>query len=143
MINPQLPEYDHSLLIRTDFSDDVAWEQVCRLIQAPDPKFGCIANVECINDRAYASLLPEDVATFLPQNHQRRFVFMVDSRTITEASHPVLVVDLEEQPGRTFRVIPVEAWGPENNLRLGNMDFSNFADALEADGVFRGFPMPS
>jgi hypothetical protein len=27
----------------------------------------------------------------------------------------------------------------ENNLSLFNMDFFEFADAVEADGVFRGF----
>lgn len=68
---------------------------------------------------------------------------MVDTKTISDPTHPVLVVDLEEQPGRTFRVIPAEAWGPENNLRLANMNFSDFAGALDPDGVFRGFAMPN
>lgn len=143
MINPQLPEYDYSLLIRTDFSDDAAWQQVCKSIQTPDPKFGFIANVECINDKAYAGIPPENVESILPPNHQRRFVFMVDAKTIADPTHPVLVVDLEEQPGRTFRVIPAEAWGPENNLRQANMNFSDFAGALDPDGVFRGFAMPN
>lgn len=143
MITPQLPEYDYSLLIRTDFSDDAAWQQVCKSIQAPDPKFGFIANVECINDKAYAGIPPENVESILQPNHQRRFVFMVDAKTISDPTHPVLVVDLEEQPGRLFRVIPVEAWGPENNLRLANMNFSDFAGALDTDGVFRGFAMPN
>ena len=28
----------------------------------------------------------------------------------------------------------------ENNLSLFNMDFFEFADAVDDDGVFRGFP---
>jgi hypothetical protein len=28
--------------------------------------------------------------------------------------------------------------GVENNLSLANMDFDEFADAVDADGVFRG-----
>lgn len=143
MIKPQLPDYDYSLLIRTDFSDDAAWDQVCKKIQALHPKFGFIANVDCINDQACAGVRPGDIETILPQNHQRRFVFIVDTETITDPGHPLLVVDLVEQPGKTFRVIPAEAWGPENNLRLAKMDFSNFAEALDPDGVFRGFAMPS
>jgi uncharacterized protein DUF6924 len=30
-------------------------------------------------------------------------------------------------------------WGVENNLSLANMDFEEFADSVDADGVFRGF----
>jgi hypothetical protein len=28
----------------------------------------------------------------------------------------------------------------ENNLSLANMDFEEFAEAVDPDGVFRGFP---
>jgi len=51
----------------------------------------------------------------------------------------VLVVDLYSDPGRSFRVIPSELWGVENNLSLANIDFEEFADAVDRDGVFRGF----
>jgi hypothetical protein len=47
--------------------------------------------------------------------------------------------DMYHDPGRTFRVIPSEMWGVENNLSLSNMDFFEFADAADEDGVFRGF----
>jgi len=52
----------------------------------------------------------------------------------------VLVVDLYDEPGRSFRVVPQEAWSVENNLSISNMDFEEFADSVDADGVFRGFP---
>ncbi|MGF1568782.1 MAG: hypothetical protein ACFCVD_12050 [Nodosilinea sp.] len=45
-----------------------------------------------------------------------------------------------DEPGRTFRVIPREMWGVENNLSISNMDYYEFADSTDADGVFRGFP---
>jgi hypothetical protein len=57
----------------------------------------------------------------------------------TEPDHALLVVDLHKEPGRTFRVVPSEAWGVENNLSLANMDFEEFADAVDEHGVFRGF----
>jgi hypothetical protein len=76
----------------------------------------------------------------LPPDSQRPFVFLVDSEAVSQPDHAVLVVDLSEEPGRTFRVIPSEAWGVENNLRLANMDFADFADAVDDSGVFRGFP---
>jgi hypothetical protein len=61
-------------------------------------------------------------------------------KTFSDAEQPVLVVDLCEQPGRTFRVIPREMWGVENNLSIANMDYDDFANSADADGVFRGFP---
>jgi hypothetical protein len=30
-------------------------------------------------------------------------------------------------------------WSVENNLSLANMDFDEFADAVDAAGIFRGF----
>jgi hypothetical protein len=50
---------------------------------------------------------------------------------------------LYEEPGRTFRVIPSEMWSVENNLSVANMDFYEFADNVDLDGVFRGFPESS
>ena len=43
------------------------------------------------------------------------------------------------QHGKTFRVAPAYMWSVENNLSLANMDFSEFADHVDAGGVFRGF----
>jgi hypothetical protein len=63
----------------------------------------------------------------------------------TARSHPdlpILVVDLYDDPGRTFRVIPSEMWGVENKLSIANMGFEEFADAVDGDGIFRGFPQP-
>jgi hypothetical protein len=140
VLSPSLPEDDYSLVIRTDFSDDTAWDHVCRLIQEPQTDYGFQASVECISDRACSGLMPRNVASVLPSNSQRPFVFLVDAKAIALHEHSVLVVDLLEEPGRSFRVIPSEAWGIENNLRLGNMGFAEFSESLDTDGVFRGFP---
>ncbi|MGA7954370.1 MAG: hypothetical protein WCA07_12715 [Gloeobacterales cyanobacterium] len=137
---PTLPEYDYSLVIRTDFSDDAAWNEVCQAIRAPQTEDEFQASVECIDDETCAGLTADALASVLPEDSQRSFVFLVDSETISRSDHPVLVVDLVSEPGRTFRVIPSQAWGVENNLRLANMDFADFADSADEDGVFRGFP---
>lgn len=60
--------------------------------------------------------------------------------SLTDPEQPVLVVDLSNDPGRNFRVIPAEIWGVENNLSIANMDFEEFADSADPDGTFRGFP---
>lgn len=140
VIRRTLPEEDYSLVIRTDFSDDEAWAMVCRLIKMPRTRYRFQARVECISDATCEGLTPAEIRSILPPNSRESFVFLVDSEAIIRPDHPVLVVDLHEEPGRTFRVIPSEAWGVENNLSLSNMDFEDFAGSVDDDGVFRGFP---
>ena len=140
MLQPTLPDYDFSLVIRTDFTDDSAWERICRLLREPQTTYGFQASVECLSDRSCAGLQPQDVRSVLPADSQRPFVFLVDAEAMFQPDHAVLVVDLSEEPGRTFRVVPSEAWAVENNLRLANSDFAEFAEAVDDSGVYRGFP---
>jgi Domain of unknown function (DUF6924) len=54
----------------------------------------------------------------------------------------VLFVDFNElngQAGRTFRSIPPEVEPIVANLSLTNMDFAEFADSTNPDGIFCGF----
>ena len=44
-----LPYPDTALLIRTDFSDDQAWHEICAAARAPSPE-GFRAGLECIDD---------------------------------------------------------------------------------------------
>jgi len=67
-------------------------------------------------------------------------MFVVDHTTMTHEEHPVVVLDLWREPGRTFRVIPSQVWSVENNLSIANMDFFEFANNVGDDGIFRGFP---
>jgi hypothetical protein len=131
------PSSDKSLLLRTDFSDDAAWAAVCEAVQAPSEE-GFQAHVDCVSDRAYDGLSVEQLVALVADD--RTFAFVVDAITMTHVEQPVLVVDLCDEPGRTFRVIPREMWGVENNLSLANMDYHEFADNVDADGIFRGFP---
>lgn len=133
-----LPDTSYALVLRTDFSDDAAWDAVCRASTAPSPD-GFSANVTFVSDPAFADLTAEQI-TALPRVAYRRFVFLVDHVTITHSEMPVLVVDLLHEPGRWFRVVPTEMWSVENNLSIANMDFFEFADHADTDGVFRGFP---
>jgi hypothetical protein len=65
---------------------------------------------------------------------------VVDRATIAGADHPVLVVSLQRRHrGEHFRAVPSAVQSIENNLSLANMDWRDFADSVDADGVFRGF----
>ena len=134
-----LPGNRSAKVFRTDFSDSVAWKQVCSDLQKPQGRDGFRANVECVSDQANASVPVRDMVSRLRGSDQT-FAFLVDAETLKNPEHPVVVVDLADHPGQFFRVIPSQAWGVENNLSLSNMDFDDFAKAVDKDGVFRGFP---
>lgn len=125
-----------TLLLRTHFGDDGAWKAVCAEIEKPVGEVR--ARVTPLSDPQYDGASVDDVVRAAESNHE--LVLVADRETLTNAEHPVLVIDLDEERGRTFRVIPREAWSVENNLSLANMDFAEFADAVDEDGVFRGFP---
>ena len=95
--------------------------------------------MDCVSDPAFEGVTPSGVAELIRPGSRHTFLFLVDRRTVDDSEHPVVVVDLYGEVGRSFRVVPSEMWGVENNLSLANMDFDEFADSADADGVFRGF----
>jgi hypothetical protein len=135
------PKSDNSLLIRTDFSDDAAWEALCEASVEPDEEEGFQAHLDFISDRAYEGLTIEQLVAMCPKGGSHTYMFLADGRAQSDPEQPILVVDLYTEPGRSFRVIPREMWGVENNLSIANMDFEEFADCVDADGIFRGFPI--
>jgi hypothetical protein len=138
-----IPRAKNAVVQRADFSDDAAWDDLCAVMLEPTPRDGFRANLDFVSDRAFEGATVKDVLGHLPEGANRdfmfTFIFIVDRIALSNPEHPVLVVDLHDQPGRTFRVIPSEMWGAENNLSIANMDFADFAESADADGVFRGF----
>ncbi len=129
---------DATPVIRTDFSDEAAWKQIKREVAAANA-LGFAANVRFIDDRQYDGWSGQDLLQGLPDLADYGCVFVADSAAMSSAEHHLLVLDPFNPDGPTFRVIPLEAWGVENNLAIANMDYSEFAGAADADGVFRGF----
>ncbi len=134
----QLPETENPLVLRTDFSDQIAWEKICEAIQEPVDSFS--AYVEFVTDMAYQDITKEQLLQLIPENYVHSFIILVDHTAISQPEFPLLIIDLDEEPGREFRAIPSQIQGIENNLSISNMDFAEFADSVDEDGVFRGFP---
>lgn len=139
-----LPESEHALLLRNDYTDDAAWESVAAAACAPSDElraytgYDVRADVELIDNKEYEGVSPEQLVS-LNSKGFHTFIFVVDRIAQTHPDHPILVVDLYTEPGRTFRVIPAQVCAVENNLSLANMDYSEFADNVDRDGIFRGF----
>ncbi len=129
---------DATLLLRTDFSDQKAWEALLTTIGSPTEE-GFMANAEVLDSRAYQDLTTEQILALVPEGHQHRLLAVADKTTMSSAEMPLLVIDLLEEPRGEVRVIASEFWSIENNLRLANMDFHEFADAVDEDGIFRRF----
>ena len=125
------------MVLRTDFTDDVAWESICAAIRKPVGDFR--AYVDFVSDPEFEGVTADRLVSLVPKYPYRSFAFIVDKVALTHPEHPALAVDLQVEPGRAFRVIPSEMWSVENNLSLANMGFEEFADAVGSDGVFRGF----
>jgi hypothetical protein len=135
-----LPDTTEALVLRTDFSDEAAWESLCQELVAPNPVEGFQAYLQFVSDRAFEGLGVDELLRLPRGQTYRSFFFVVDRTALTHPEHPVLVIDLMEEPGRAFRVVPREMWAVENNLSIANMDFEGFAENADADGIFRGFP---
>ena len=132
-----LPATNNAIVVRTDFSDDAAWESIKSAITEPVDEF--MAYVDFVDDPEYEDLSVETLASLIAPDGYRAFVFVVDRVSLSHPERPILVVDLVDEPGQTFRVIPKAMWSVENNLSLANLDFVDFAESVDDAGVFRGF----
>ena len=133
-----IPKTRQAPVLRADFSDERVWQMICAAIQKPIGR--ARAYVDFVNDPAYEGIAAKQVLSLIPQDMSHTFIFIVDHFAMSHQEHPILVMDLFDEPGRTFRAIPSKICSIENNLSIANMDFTNFADATDKEGIFRGFP---
>ena len=162
MSTPRLPTTPDVPVVRTDFSDQEAWERVKAGIswQTPD-EFE--ANVTYVDDPAFAGLTAAELLESWPDRASHSLLLVVDETTIRSAEHPILVVDPDDDDDedededdeddededdedddgsdrpafRSFRAVPHTIQEIENNLSIANMDWEDFADDIDDDGVRR------
>jgi hypothetical protein len=159
-------ESEGTPLIRTDFTNDTAWQAVVNEVSKPvdfdDPDNpepgddGYAPHITAINDRAFEGVAPLSLGeAFSTTDGMHGYVLLADSRSMTEAlADSELTVDYVDLSvsdpedaelfnsfmGRSFRCAVPEVASIEANLSISNMDFHEFADSTDSDGVFRGFP---
>ncbi|MEU7004296.1 hypothetical protein [Nonomuraea sp. NPDC046570] len=135
-----LPKVDALLVVRTDFSDQERWQAVRDSLGDTD-KDGWMkefsAKVEVVEDPAYQGLTSQQILALLPDGYKDRLLVIADKVTIDSQEMPFLVIELE-YPWE-MRVIPSELPSIHANVFIGNMEFGEFAEDADADGVFRGF----
>ncbi|MGW0763804.1 DUF6924 domain-containing protein [Streptomyces sp. NPDC002814] len=134
----QLPCTLEALVVRTDFSADGAWDALRAALYSPS-KDGFLADVALVDDRKYEGLTPAQAIDLIHPAYRHPLLVLADSTTVASAELPLLVVDLRGDRGCGVRVMAGELWSIENNLSGANMDFEEFASAVDDDGVFRDF----
>ena len=131
-----------SVLVRTWFGDDSAWESLVLEVRTPsDEDF--LAVVAVVNDPVFEGMSAEALREQQPGG--AIVSFLADETTLTSPEHPILAVwvlpsrDGDRTEHRPFRVAPFALWSVENNINLGNSDWEDFTRSVEEDGVFRGY----
>jgi len=127
-----------SLVLRTDFSDDAAWDELRAVLRSE----GAHRSATYVSDPTYAGVTIQtlvDTDAAASEDDKLTYVFLADAVTMSDDERLLLAVDLEAEPGRTFRVQPAAFTDVSANLAIANMDFADFADATDASGTFRGF----
>jgi hypothetical protein len=149
---PPLPDLG-TLLVRTDFANDDAWDQVRDQATREYGPDGFRAYVEPVNDPEWAGATWEAVKAAAPAGEEGPSVlFIADSITFAAPEHPILVVDLQDKflsvtefpeiASRTpFRCIPSALWDVENNLNIANLDWEDYANRAEGS-LYRGLELP-
>jgi hypothetical protein len=134
----KLPVTANTPLVRTDYSDKSAWTELCRLVEAPyEDEFRAFFTF--VDDPRLEDKTVNELMDLVESGGYWSCFFVADHEALLNPEHPVMAVDLHEERGRTFRVIPAQIWAVENNLFVSNMEFSSFAVRADPDGVFRGF----
>ena len=105
-------------------------------VVSPDPKDSRFSDPQWAEVTIQALV---DADTAASDDDKLGYVFLADATAMSDDEHALLAVDFEEEPGRTFRVVPSAFTDASSNLAVGNMDFADFAEATDESGTFRGF----
>ncbi|MFB7512409.1 DUF6924 domain-containing protein [Streptomyces sp. NPDC056144] len=132
------PDLMTSLILRTDFDDEGAWDSLRAAVDAA----GEYPRATYVSDRRFAGAeVPAVLAEEAAADADDRIgdVFLADTTTMSDPERPLLAVDLSYKPGRTFRV-PAR-WFPDvaAHLSVAQLTFADYAEAVDGSGTFRGF----
>src|SRR6516165_8694768 len=114
-----IPNTGNMPFIRTDFTNDAVWNEVVKRAGRPTVE-GFKAHLQIIDQPTFDRLSAQDLCALAAGTHHSA-IFVADETTMTASERHVLCVDLR-WTGRSFRIVPEELWGVENNLTIANMD---------------------
>ncbi|MGW1539205.1 DUF6924 domain-containing protein [Streptomyces sp. NPDC002309] len=145
-------EYD-ALVVRTDYLDDRAWQDVAAALTEPWGDRQYEAQVHFVDDPAWAGTTVDEVLTAVRGDDHLAVVFLADGTTMRDGSHPLLAVTTVTREecvdegdyaqltefGREFRTVPAGLHDVHANLSIGNLGFEEYAAWAHDDpeGILR------
>jgi len=133
-----IPKTEHPLVLRTDFTDQAAWESISATILEPVGRPDFLADVNFLDDADFDGIAKDELLKSSRRySRSHSFLIIVDREAVAHPEHPLLIVDLHEESGREFRAIPSTIQVIQNNLSLANMNFEEFSESVDKDGIFR------
>jgi hypothetical protein len=122
-------------LIRIDFSGERAWQALRHAVTTPNED-DFAADLDIVDDPGNRDLISNRVEALTPEES---LLIVADRIALTAPGLPLLVSYRTDEGVERVRVVAEELWSIENNISLANMDWDEFVDAADEDGVFRGF----
>ncbi|WP_329455057.1 DUF6924 domain-containing protein [Streptomyces sp. NBC_01497] len=129
MTAARLPETDLTPVLRTDFSDDDSWREL--LGEVDD---GWVA-VQA--DRSHEGLSTAELLALVPEGSRYPVLVVADAETFSGEERTLLVVDVADEPGRTFRAVPDACRSAVGNLAIANLGFDDYLRSVDESGVHR------
>jgi hypothetical protein len=126
------------LLVRTDFSDEVAWTALRTAVTTPSRE-GSPSGLEVVDDPAFDGAEVADLLAAGPAHDRVAVLFVADTTTLQHPELPVLAVRGSGAPEESFRVPSAQVLEVADDLSLAGMGWAEFTDRVGDDGVFRGF----
>ncbi|GHF51332.1 hypothetical protein GCM10017566_25570 [Amycolatopsis bartoniae] len=127
-------------IVRTDFSDPQAWEAAWSDITAPQGYWDgeVVLGATLVARPEFDGWTAGDLAALLSRT-DHDLVFVVDAVTLASPEHPVLVIEVgpDHDRPRTFRATPHALVDVETQLSIANMDWEDFSESTDPDGVLR------
>ncbi|GAA4258408.1 DUF6924 domain-containing protein [Dactylosporangium darangshiense] len=131
---PEVSE-EHGLLVRTDFSDDAAWDELCVHLQQILDTIHAI--LMPIDNPDLVGLTPAGLAGRMTQSDVSH-AFLADHVTFSDPGRSLVAVDLYDDPGRVVRVTPAGFLHVQAGLTAGNVLFWEIAEHWTAEqGICR------
>lgn len=127
-----LPDTDYSPLLRTDFTDDGAWRA---LLDEIDDDW-----VTVMADAGHRGLSVPELLALVPEGSRYPVLVVADEATFASAERSLLLIDVRDEPGRTFRAAVPDAFQSViGNLALDNSSFDDYLESggLDDSGVYR------
>ncbi|MEU0302601.1 hypothetical protein ABZ252_24495 [Streptomyces sp. NPDC006175] len=129
MTDERLPETDYSPLLRTGFTDDDAWQAL--LDEIVDEW------MTVLPDSGHRGLSVQELVALVPDGSCYPVLIVADDATFSSTERSLLLIDVDEEPGRTFRAVPDAVQSVNSNLSIQNQSFGDYLDSLGDSGIYR------